>query len=64
MDHLTALEKLLSENLGRWASGALPSHFLAFGDNGTGDAFWLAGGAPDDRHTRHLDARGMTTSEP
>jgi hypothetical protein len=41
------LDMLIRENRARWASGLLPQHFLAFGDDGTGDAFCLAGDSPD-----------------
>ena len=41
------LDMLTADNVARWASGLLPPHFLAFGDDGTGDAFCLEGSGPD-----------------
>lgn len=41
------LDRLTTENLNRWADGGLPSRFIAFGDDGTGDPFCLEGDAPD-----------------
>jgi hypothetical protein len=41
------LDMLITENRARWASGVLPSHLLAFGDDGTGDAFCIEGEGPD-----------------
>ncbi|MFN8194716.1 MAG: SMI1/KNR4 family protein [Nocardioidaceae bacterium] len=41
------LDMLVQENTARWAVGVLPTRLLAFGDDGTGDAFGLEGDQPD-----------------